>query len=120
MGDRRFTLGLKTTDLCFGRLVGLRHTPMLTLVLDPRVHEKCLEPAAGNGSVLENTPPMGAVALPFGSNAAQCLKKCVPVFRSDMVFDGHQHGAAILADFGGHHRFRGQCMEGVKSTWAPL
>jgi hypothetical protein len=42
VGTRRFTFGVKTTDLCFGHLVGLRHTPMRTLVLNPLVHEKCL------------------------------------------------------------------------------
>ena len=63
MGDLGRITGLETANLGFGQPVGNGHTPMLTLVLNPRIDQKCLEPAAGNGSMLENAPAVGAVAL---------------------------------------------------------
>ncbi len=79
---------------------------MLTLVVNPGVDQKCLEPAAGNGSILENAPVVGAVAPALGSDVPHCLQKGIRVFRGDMVFKGDQYGPTIVVNLGGHDRFR--------------
>ena len=64
-------------------------------MLHPRFDEKGFENAPTFGSILENTPCVGAIAPSLVLESSDRLEESCAILWADLILDRHQHRPAI-------------------------
>ena len=87
-----------TAQMVLKQTVGIRYSPMLAKVLNPGFDKKGLDEPPPVGSVFENSPSIGPIALPFLSDLVNCHEERVPIFGFNPIFDRHHDRPGVFLD----------------------
>src|SRR5512138_3782934 len=77
-------------------LIGMGHSRMLALMLDPALDDEAFDDSARLGNILPYIPTHGAIAIAFGAEAAQGRYELSKSCRLDPIFDVDENRTAVF------------------------